>query len=220
MYVLSRKIYIFHINKDTSAEIKYIFNGKSGSSVTWFGFCLNLENYNMKKLILFIPFLVIACKKDNTATLSNKKADSTILAPKTVPEKTPVNKDSLIANSTEVKKVLDEGVNREVNKNEIVRTADASMLPFTIGDQFTNDTQKFILKIKNVSKAKLKISVESRNPMNIRIEQIKRPDGSFDGPWGRTLNLETPQKGEYWIMLGKNLMADGTGKGHFSLKVE
>ena len=174
----------------------------------------------MKKLILLIPILLIACKKDNTSTLNNDNADSTLVVNKKTSDKMPVNQDSLVANSAAVEKVLDEGVNRNVEKNEIVRTADASMFPFTIGDQFTEDNQKFVLKIKNISKSKMKISVESRSPMNIRIMQVKKPDGSFDGPWGRTLNLDTPQKGEYWIMLGKNLMADGTGTGHFSIKVE
>lgn len=173
----------------------------------------------MKKLILLIPLLLIGCKKDST-TLNMQSQDSTKVEIKPISQNQKINQDSLIANSPVVEKVLDEGVNRDVDKNEIIRTADGSMLPFTIGDQFTKDNQKFILKLKNISNSKLKITIETRDPMNIRINQIKKPDGTFDGPFGQTLNLETPQKGEYWIILGKSLMAEGTGKGHFSLKVE
>lgn len=174
----------------------------------------------MNKIFLLVPLLTIGCKKDSTTTLSTVSQDSAQVTSQPISKEAPPNQDSLVANSPVVEKVLDEGVNRDVDKNEIVRTATASMLPFTIGDQFTNENQKLILKIKNVSKSKLKISIETRNPMNIRINQIKYPDGSFDGPYGPTLNLDTPQKGEYWIILGKSLMADGTGEGHFSLKVE
>lgn len=173
----------------------------------------------MKKLILLIPLLLIGCKKESTS-VSVESIDSARSASELIQKNKTVNQDSLIANSKVVAKVLDEGVNRNVDKNEIVRTADGSMLPFTVGDQFTTDDQKFILKLKNVSRSKLKITIETGKPMNLRINQIKKPDGSFDGPFGQTLILNTAKKGEYWIILGKNLMADGNGKGHFSLKIE
>lgn len=177
----------------------------------------------MKKLIFILPFVLIACKKEAPVANNPANSDSVTAIVKTaVPTETKsrINKDSLIANSAAVEKVLDEGVNRDVNDGDIVRTADASMLPFTIGDQFTKDDQKFILKIKNVSISKLKITVDSREPMNIRINQIKKPDGSFQGPFSKTLNLDTPQKGEYWVILGKSNMANGNTKGHFSIKVQ
>lgn len=169
---------------------------------------------------LLIPLFLMSCKKDATINTVTENKDSVTLKNQMSTKDSALNQDSLIAHSPVVEKVLDEGVNRDVEKNEIIRTATAGMLPFTIGDQFTKDNQKFILKLKNVSKPQLKITVETKKPMNIRINQIKYPDGSFDGPFGQTLNLKTPQKGEYWIILGKDLMADGTGKGDFSLKVE
>lgn len=173
----------------------------------------------MKKFIFLFPFLLIACKKDASVNLTTPNSDSSAISlEKSTDLK--VNQDSLIANSPAVEKVLDEGVNRSTGKNEIIRTADGSMLPFKIGDQFKKDNQKLILKIKNISRPHLKISIQTKNPMNIRINQIKSPDGSFDGPFGQTLKLDTPQKGEYWIIIGKSLMADGNSKGHFSVEVE
>lgn len=174
----------------------------------------------MKKLILLLPLVLMACKKDAPLTNNLENKDSTKVLTTIEPPLSAEKKDSLIANSKVVAKVLKEGVNRDVNKNEIVRTADGSMLPFRIGDQFTTDNQKFTLKIKNVSKSELKILVETKAPMNIRINQIKYPDGSFEGPYGQSLTLKTPQKGEYWIILSKNLMADGNSKGHFSINLK
>lgn len=177
----------------------------------------------MKKVILLIPFLLMACKKEAPENINPENRDSILAVDQTsapLPKDSLAIQDSLIANSAVVEKVLDEGVNRSLDKDEIVRTADGSMLPFSIGDQFTSDNQKFVLKITNVKKPKLKISLDTKTPMNIRINQIKKPDGTFDGPFGRTLNLVTKQAGEYWIIIGKNQMADGSRVGHFTIKVD
>jgi hypothetical protein len=170
--------------------------------------------------LLLFSLLLMSCKKDATTNTVSENKDSVAFKNQMSTKDSMLNQDSLIANSSAVEKVLDKGINRDVDKNEIVRTADASMLPFEIGDEFTDETQKFKLKLANVSQSKLKISIETRNSMNIRINQIKKPDGSFDGPFGQALILNTPQKGEYWIIIGKDLMADGGEKGHFSVKVE
>ena len=39
------------------------------------------------------------------------------------------------------------GALRTVEGNKIIRTVDASQLPFTIGEEFTNENQQFILRI-------------------------------------------------------------------------
>lgn len=40
------------------------------------------------------------------------------------------------------------GAMRTVEGNKIIRTVDASQLPFTIGEEFTDENQQFILVIK------------------------------------------------------------------------
>ena len=174
----------------------------------------------MKKLLFVLPFFILSCQKDNQ--IENQANLDSMMIPAPVENKidSTLIKDSMIENSAAVEKVLDEGVNRKLDDNEIIRTADGSMLPFTIGDEFKNEDQKFILKIKNIDKDDLKISVESKKEMNIRINQIKKPDDSFDGPFGKTLDYKADQKGEYWIILGKSQMAGSSQKGHFVLKVE
>ena len=174
----------------------------------------------MKKLLFILPFLIFSCKKD--AQIENQaNLDSMMVkAPVENEVDSAAIKDSMIANSTAVEKVLDEGVNRELDENEIIRTADGSMLPFTIGDEFKNEDQKFILKLKNVDQNQVKISLDSKKQMNIRVNQIRMPDGSFDGPFGKTVAFKSVQKGEYWIILGKSQMEGSSQKGHFVLKVE
>ena len=174
----------------------------------------------MKKLLFILPFLIFSCKKD--AQIENQaNLDSMMVkAPVENEVDSAAIKDSMIANSAAVEKVLDEGVNRKLNENEIIRTADGSMLPFKIGDEFKNEDQKFILKITNVDQDQLKISIDGKKQMNIRVNQIKNPDGSFDGPFAKSVDYKTSKKGEYWIILGKSQMEGSSQKGHFVLKVE
>ena len=56
--------------------------------------------------------------------------------------------------------------------------------------------------------------------MNIRFNQIKTPDGKYDGPFGREISYKISSKGEVWLMIGKNLMADGKNTGRFSVRIE
>lgn len=176
----------------------------------------------MKKILLIVPLFLLSCKKDVVEN-TNLNSDSVVISDSSqtsLPKNNTENQDSLIANSPVVERVLDEGVNRNIEQDQIIRTADASMFPFTIGDQFTKENQRFVLKITNVKQPKLKISVESKEPMNIRINQIKKPDGTFDGPFGKTITLDSKQAGEYWVIIGKNQMADGNKIGHFTIKAE
>ncbi len=113
------------------------------------------------------------------------------------------------------------GALRTVEGNKIIRTVDASQLPFTIGEEFTNENQQFILVIKNVKKASIsaKISTNEKG-RNIRINQIIMPNNSTEGPFSNTLNYKTSIKGTYKIVIGKNLMAEGQLSGNFSVSVE
>ena len=55
---------------------------------------------------------------------------------------------------------------------------------------------------------------------NIRFNQIKFPDGSFDGPFRKKLTHTVKENGEVWLIIGKNNMAEGTANGDFSVTVE
>lgn len=177
----------------------------------------------MKKLLLFIPLLIISCKKETTVT-NEPIADSTHLEI----EQTPANnadsvqiKDSIVNNATATKEVLRRGVMRTVEGNRIIRTADAEQLPFSIGEEFTDDGQEFVLKIENFSAKNLRAKVASQNPqMNIRINQIRFADGKTDGPFSKEISQTIDAPGEVWLIISKNNMASGETKGNFTVSLE
>lgn len=111
---------------------------------------------------------------------------------------------------------------RTIEADTITVETDASEFPLKIDDRFTNENQFFVLKIKNVEAGKISVIVQPKNDkMNIRINQIKLPNGEFDGPFGRDMKeYPIPEKGEVWLRIGKSNMASGAAAGNFSLQVE
>lgn len=54
---------------------------------------------------------------------------------------------------------------------------------------------------------------------NIRISQIVLPDGSGDGPFGRTVEYDLPMRGAYHLRIGENMMAGEPWGGDFFLEL-
>lgn len=179
----------------------------------------------MKKSLLLIPLIIISCKKDPAVTDVPQK-DSTIVTemPDSVYKADSValkKKDSIINNAPATKEVLRKGVMRNEKEGQIIRTADASQLPFTLGEEFKNDDQELILKLINVSQPNIKAKISTKEKdFNIRFNQIKLPNGSYDGPFGREITYEIPERGEVWLIIGKSNMASGNSKGHFTVSIE
>ncbi len=178
----------------------------------------------MKKILFLLPFLILSCKKESAEVQQNNMdstqvvtQENTVEAVDSVPET-----DSAISSSPVVKEVLREGVNRETEGKKIIRNAIAEQLPFQIGEEFTEDGQEFILKIQNFSNSEISASIIPDHDMqNIRINQIRLPNGETDGPFGREIfSYRIPQKGEVWLVIGKSNMASGETKGRFSVAVE
>lgn len=179
----------------------------------------------MKKSLLLIPFIIVSCQKDPKVS-ETENTDSAVVTEQTAPaEKTDSTalrmKDSIINNAPKTKEVLRTGVMRTVKDGQIIRTADAEQLPFTLGEEFTKDDQEFILKITNFDKPviKAKISTNEKD-FNIRFNQIKLPNGDYDGPFSREITYDVKEKGEVWLIIGKSNMASGNTKGGFTVSVE
>lgn len=178
----------------------------------------------MKKILFLIPVILFSCKKEAAVTETVQNSDSAAVSEMTPakPVDSAAIRDSIITHSEEGKKVLNHGVMRENSGEEIVREADASALPFSIGDEFKNDDQSLVIKIKNFTNPSISASVIPKNKeMNIRVNQIRLPNGDFDGPFGRDLTgYKVPQKGEVWLIIGKSNMASGNPKGSFTVNIE
>ncbi|REC46274.1 hypothetical protein [Chryseobacterium pennipullorum] len=179
----------------------------------------------MKKSLLLIPLIIISCKKDpavpevsgKDSAMVSEMPDSAAKADSLALRK----KDSIINNAPATKEVLRKGVMRSEKEGQIVRTADASQLPFTLGEEFTKDGQELVLKLTNYEQPTIKAKISTKDKdFNIRFNQIKLPNGDYDGPFSREITYQIPEKGEVWLIIGKSNMASGNTKGNFTVSVE
>lgn len=179
----------------------------------------------MKKLFLLIPLVIFSCKKESSITETQNTDSLAAVQQPVTTEKTDSAvlkmKDSVINNAPKTKEVLRTGVMREVKDGQIIRTVDGERFPLTLGEEFTKDGQEFVLKIINFNQPKVnaKISTKEKD-FNIRFNQIKLPNGDYDGPFGRDLTYDIKEKGEVWLIIGKSNMASGNTKGSFTVSLE
>jgi len=179
----------------------------------------------MKKSLLLIPLIIISCKKEPAVTETVNK-DSAVVTemPDSVTKTDSAalrKQDSIINNAPVTKEVLRKGVMRSEKEGQIIRTADASQLPFTLGEEFTKDGQELVLKLTHYDKPTIKAKISTNEKdFNIRFNQIRLPNGDYDGPFGREITYETKGKGEVWLIIGKSNMASGNTKGGFNVSVE
>lgn len=174
----------------------------------------------MKNSVLLLSLLlIVSCKK--AVPSQEKKTDSVIVSEQsenTLPldsANSKINKDTL--RSLSVKS--DDDLNEQTG--EITKLIDGEKLPSTLECEFTDKIQKLVIRITNYNKGELKaIIIPENNKMNIRFNQIKTPDGKYDGPFGRDISYKISSKGEVWLIIGKNLMAEGENSGDFSVRIE
>ena len=185
-----------------------------------------LKQSNLQFGLVIVALLALdSCQKEKTQPNSLEN-DSVIVNEQKSVENLPdsavvLSKDSMINNAPKTKEVLKTGVMREEEDRVIIRVADGQRLPFTIGEKFTEKHDKLILKISDFTQSEIKAMIKTKDSkQNIRFNQIKFPDGSMDGPFGKELTHIVKEKGEVWLIIGKNNMAEGSITGDFSVTVE
>ena len=176
----------------------------------------------MKKLLFLIPLLLFSCKKEAAVEILN--SDSLISTDQNTvvnPKDTFALKDS---NSLEKPKVEAAKANSEskvLEGNKIIQTIDASKIPISINEEFTNDDQQLIIKIENFKGSKITGNIVPQNEMmNIRFNQIKLADGEFDGPFGRDISYVIKKSGEIWLLISKSNMASEKATGKFTVSLK
>jgi len=157
------------------------------------------QTVNSLKYLAMIPLFLVACKKE--PEVKDQKVDTVTTIEKPG--------DSL---STIIK--------TEKESNQNIVTVDASKMPIRLNLEITNENDQMILKLENLNQPKIKGYLKTEKPMNLRFNQIRMPDNTFDGPFSQTIEYDTKQKGEYWLILAKSNMADGTPVGKFFVKIE
>jgi len=157
------------------------------------------QTVNSLKYLALVPFFLVACKKE------------------------PEVKDTKVDTITTIEKPIDSLstiLKTEKESNQNIITVDASKMPIRLNLEIKNPDDQIILKLENLDQPKIKGYVKTKTPMNVRINQIRMPDNTFDGPFGSTIEYDTKQKGEYWLIFAKNNMADGEPVGKFFVKIE
>jgi hypothetical protein len=159
---------------------------------------INLWKSNLKYLAL-IPIFLIACKKE--PVIKKQKVDTVTTI------EMPIDSLSTILKT-------------EKESNQNIVTVDASKMPIRLNLEITNPNDQLILRLENLNQPKIKGYLKTEKPMNLRFNQIRMPDNTFDGPFSTTIDYDTKQKGEYWLILAKSNMADGNPVGKFFVKIE
>ena len=176
----------------------------------------------MKKLLVLIPLMIFACTKKEVTSENIANNDSAIVSDQNVID----NKMDSAANgivSLDENNASNESFKtvRAIDGDSIIQNINAEKLPLTITDEFTNDRQKLIIKINNFTGKEIVGKVTSNNSdMNIRFNQIKLPNGDYDGPFGADLDYKIEKPGEIWLIIGKNLMASGKPTGKFTVTLK
>ena len=174
----------------------------------------------MKNSVLLVSLLLIVSCKKAVPSQENKK-DSVIVSEQSSNTLSLDSANENMNNDTlqSVNTKLDESLSKQ--NGEIVKLVDGEKLPSTLECEFTDKIQKAVVRIANYKKDQLKANiVPENNNMNIRFNQIKTPDGKYDGPFGREISYKISGKGEVWLIIGKNLMAEGDNMGRFSVRIE
>ena len=170
----------------------------------------------MKKLLAIVPLLLLSCQKNESITETSVGQDSVLMAGNEMDSST----NGLVVLDQEKPKSVTKAF-RVIDGDSIIKIINADMIPLTIADEFTTDQQKYILKIKNFSETKINSTI---NPgaadMNVRFNQIKYADGTFDGPFGLQITQDINKSGEIWLIVGKNLMASGKPTGKFTISLK
>lgn len=171
----------------------------------------------MKKLLFLIPVIVFSC--------SRKKEVSEIPVKNNQTESGQERKEEKQADSLQISKDVAAAETQDILRisegDKIIRTVNSARIPTAISDEFTDDRQQLIIKIKNFDRQNISGKITPENPqMNIRFNQIKLPDGSYDGPFGRELTYKSKDRGEVWLMIGKSNMASGEAKGKFTVALQ
>lgn len=115
---------------------------------------------------------------------------------------------------------LSKVISTTLEDNHIILDVDASILPIRLVQEIKTPNDQIIIRLQNYDKSTLKAFIKPDKEMNIRFNQIRKPDNTFDGPFAQSIDYKTPNKGEYWLILSKDNMASGNVLGKFYLKVE
>lgn len=173
----------------------------------------------MKVYVLGIfSLLFTACSKKEIKEAHYTGNDSSSVTGKTAAQQNAAVPDRAVSVQETADSTGHSETFRTIDGNKIIRTISGDMIPLTVEDEFSDPDQQLIVKIKNFTGSKISVRIVPSIPeMNIRINQLRLPDGQWDGPFGREFSYEIKDSGEIWLVVGKSNMASGRSLGKFKL---
>ncbi|MCJ8498795.1 hypothetical protein MVI27_11100 [Chryseobacterium salipaludis] len=168
----------------------------------------------MNKLWLLLPIFLMNCSKNTSSERTDIGSDTVQTVPGDTVDQQDVTHKALPSQDTAAS-------HRTEDSTSISRTFSADRLPLTIDETFSYHGQELLLKIQDFKRGKITGTIEPADKeMNIRFNQLRYPDETWDGPFGRDINLPVTGKGELWLRIGRSNMASGkdTGSFHVHLK--
>lgn len=110
---------------------------------------------------------------------------------------------------------------RRTEGDTIFRNVQASQLPLSISERLESEQERFILEIENFKGAEINAELfTDTDHQNLRFNQVLLNGEPVGGPYGRKLRERISHKGKVEIIVGKNLMAEGTSIGSFRIEVK
>lgn len=171
----------------------------------------------MKYVFLSLLIIAFACKKAPNRPIEIVEEDSVVV-------NTSVDsaKEEKTSSTNGATKELSEKNARSIEGAKVVYQIPASHLPIKLEDEFGDGINEIVIKISNYKKDKISAAILPENAMmNIRFNQIKLPNGTLDGPFGREIQSYSISKnGEVWLVVGKSNMASGDDTGKFKIELK
>lgn len=168
----------------------------------------------MNKLWLLLPIFLMSCSKNTSSERTDIRSDTV----QTVPSDT-VHQQDITYNTVPPQDSAT--INRTEDSTSISRTFSADRLPLIIDETFSYHGQELLLKIQDFKRGKITGTIEPADKeMNIRFNQLRYPDETWDGPFGRDINLPVTGKGELWLRIGRSNMASGKDTGSFRVHLK
>lgn len=172
----------------------------------------------MRTFVLLLALTLISCNKKESINSTQIFTDSAVTNSFHDSSNSKSEEGVVLIDTTHVEK--NAKTFRTVENGKIIKTINADMIPLTLSDEFTEDQQQYVLKIKNFTRQNISGDITPENSeMNIRFNQIRLPNGDFEGPFGRGMMFKTRENGEIWLIIGKSNMASGETKGRFSVSI-
>jgi hypothetical protein len=157
----------------------------------------------MKKTLNHLLLFVCLCGCSSHKNTADKELPVTDSATTGSSAKQAINKDS---------------VNYPVEDSTLHISLDKKNSAKIIYGKLEGKAQVIQLYIDNRSADTLHVLIEpSDQDANIRLNQIIYPDGRADGPFGRDEQFVLKNAGQYQLVIGNNLMAEGRRSTAFKL---